>query len=93
MSDTFHSQRTALFPWDMAGGSSSVSAREGGIQLHTNDGMSVEHADARLRGSSASRRGSSLPSLPGNLQAVAGSPAVILPTIQSDDDFVFNGAP
>ena len=74
----------------MAGGSSSASGREGGIQLPTNDRISVEHADARLRGSSASRRGSSLPSLP-NLGV--GSPAVILPTIQSDDDFVFDGTP
>lgn len=60
--------------------------------MPTNDGMSVEHADARLRGSSASRRGSSVPSLP-NPQASVGSPAVILPTIRSDDDFVFDGAP
>lgn len=93
VSDTFHSQRSALFPWDMAGGSSSVSARDEGVQLPTNDRMSVELADAKLRGSSASRRGSSLPSLPGNLQAGVGSPAVILPTFQSDDDFLFDGAP
>ncbi|KAG8219803.1 hypothetical protein J3R82DRAFT_776 [Butyriboletus roseoflavus] len=90
VSDTFHSQRSALFPWDMAGSSSSISAREGGIQQLTSDRMSVEHADARLRGSSASRRGSSLPSLPGNLQAGVGSPAVMLPMIQSDDDFIFD---
>ena len=91
VSDTFHSQRSALFPWDMAGSSSSVSARGGRTQLPSNDRMSVEHADARLRGSSASRRGSSLPSIP-SLQAGIGSPAVIPPTIQSDDDFVFDGA-
>lgn len=77
----------------MAGSSSSVAAREGGTQLLTSDRISVEHADARLRESSASRRGSSLPSLPGNLQAGVGSPApaVMLPMIQSDDDFIFDG--
>lgn len=90
VSDNFHSQRSALFPWDMVGSSPPISAQEGGIQ---HDRISIEHADARLRGSSASRRGSSLPSVPGNLQTSVGSPAVILPAIQSDDDFVFDGTP
>ncbi|KAG9314349.1 hypothetical protein JVU11DRAFT_5141 [Chiua virens] len=89
-SNTFHSQRSALFPWDMAGGSSSISARAGEMQLLSGDRMCVEQADARLRGSSASRRGSSLPSFPGNLQAGIGSPAVISRVVQSDDDFVFD---
>ncbi|KAF8140272.1 hypothetical protein EV363DRAFT_1152517 [Boletus edulis] len=87
--DTFHSQRSALFPWDMAGASSSVSAREGGIQLPINNRLSVDHADARLRGSSVSQRGSSLLSFP-NPQSGVESPAVILPAIQSDDDFIFD---
>lgn len=90
ISDNLYSQRSALFPWDMAGSSSSISAREGGVKY---DRISVEHADVRLRGSSASRRGSSLPSVPGNPQTSVGSPAVILPAIQSDDDFVFDGTP
>lgn len=91
ISDTFHSQRSALFPWDMAGSSSSIFVREGGAHQLISDRMSVEHADARLRGSSASRRGSSLPSHHGSLQAGLESPAMILPAIQSDDDFVFDG--
>ncbi|KAG2159848.1 uncharacterized protein EDB93DRAFT_1074203 [Suillus bovinus] len=82
------SQRSALFPWDNAGGSSSVS---GAVLLgrHSSDKISVDHAETRLRGSSLSRRGSSIPSQQGDVFGGAGgfsaSPQII------DDDFVFNG--
>lgn len=82
------SQRSALFPWDNAGGSSSVS---GAVFLgrHSSDKISVDHAETRLRGSSLSRRGSSIPSQQGDVFGGAGgflaSPQII------DDDFVFNG--
>lgn len=81
------SQRSALFPWDNAGGSSSVS---GAIFLgrQSSDKISVDHAETRLRGSSLSRRGSSIPSQQGDVFGGAGgfpaSPQII------DDDFVFN---
>lgn len=81
------SQRSALFPWDNAGGSSSVS---GAVLLgrQSSDKISVDHAETRLRGSSLSRRGSSIPSQQGDVfGGTAGlptSPQII------DDDFVFN---
>ncbi|KAG2366517.1 hypothetical protein BDR07DRAFT_1274033 [Suillus spraguei] len=82
------SQRSALFPWDNAGGSSSFS---GAVLLgrQSSDKISVDHAETRLRGSSLSRRGSSIPSQQGDILGGAGgfpaSPQII------DDDFVFNG--
>lgn len=81
------SQRSALFPWDNAGGSSSFS---GAVLLgrQSSDKISVDHAETRLRGSSLSRRGSSIPSQQGDILGGAGgfpaSPQII------DDDFVFN---
>lgn len=81
------SQRSALFPWDNAGGSSSIS----GVVLlgrQSSDKISVDHAETRLRGSSLSRRGSSIPSQQGDVFGGTGgfpaSPQII------DDDFVFN---
>ncbi|KAG2044865.1 hypothetical protein BDR03DRAFT_848367 [Suillus americanus] len=82
------SQRSALFPWDNAGGSSSVS---GAILLgrQSSDKISVDHAETRLRGSSLSRRGSSIPSQQGDVfGGAAGLPAS---PQMIDDDFVFNG--
>ncbi|KAG1825921.1 uncharacterized protein BJ212DRAFT_1475280 [Suillus subaureus] len=81
------SQRSALFPWDNAGGSSSVS---GAVLLgrQSSDKISVDHAETRMRGSSLSRRGSSIPSQQGDVfGGTAGLPAS--PQI-IDDDFVFN---
>ncbi|KAG1757590.1 Rec8 like protein-domain-containing protein [Suillus lakei] len=81
------SQRSALFPWDNAGGSSSVT---GAVQLgrQSSDKISVDHAETRLRGSSISRRGSSIPSQQGDTFGGTGvfpaSPQII------DDDFAFN---
>lgn len=82
------SQRSALFPWDNAGGSSSIS---GAVLLgrQSSDKISVDHAETRLRGSSLSRRGSSIPSQQGDVFGGTGgfpaSPQII------DDEFVFNG--
>ncbi|KAG1749976.1 Rec8 like protein-domain-containing protein [Suillus paluster] len=82
------SQRSALFPWDNAGGSSSAS---GVVPLgrQSSDKISVDHAETRLRGSSLSRRGSSLVSQQGDVfggthAIVNGSPQI------NDDDFVFD---
>ncbi|KIJ68466.1 hypothetical protein HYDPIDRAFT_24739 [Hydnomerulius pinastri MD-312] len=87
--ESLNSQRSALFPWDNAGNSSSVSGHAIGFRLRSSDRMTVDHADAKLRGSSLSRRGSSLPSAHGSLQAGIGSPAVVLRGSQLDDDFAF----
>ncbi|KAF7320350.1 RAD21/Rec8 N-terminal domain protein [Mycena kentingensis (nom. inval.)] len=51
------SQRSSLFPWDNAGGASSSA---GGFGPLGSDRISVDRADTKLRGASASRRESSL---------------------------------
>ncbi len=52
------SQRSSLFPWDNAGVFSSSSG--GGGLADGSDRISVDRADIRMRGSSVSRRESSL---------------------------------
>ncbi|KAF9229270.1 hypothetical protein BS17DRAFT_771250 [Gyrodon lividus] len=89
IADAMNSQRSALFPWDMAGNSSSVAGHGGGIR-RSSDRMSVDIADVRLRGSSLSRRGSSLPSAPGSLRPGLGSPTADLRGSQNDDDLAFD---
>ncbi|KIK78796.1 hypothetical protein PAXRUDRAFT_36561 [Paxillus rubicundulus Ve08.2h10] len=89
VADANISQRSALFPWDMAGNSSLVD-HGGGIRLGSSDRMSVEPADTRLRGSSLSRRVSSLPSAPGSLQPGMGSPAAVPRGSQIVDEFAFD---
>ncbi|KAH7883571.1 hypothetical protein F5I97DRAFT_1537861 [Phlebopus sp. FC_14] len=84
------SQRSSLFPWDNAGISSSVTGEALELNTRNFDVVNVDQADVRLRGSSASRRGSSLPSHPGSLQPGVGSPAVFLGSTQPDDDFAFD---
>ncbi|KAG0708845.1 hypothetical protein DFH29DRAFT_1075247 [Suillus ampliporus] len=85
------SQRSALFPWDNAGGSSSVS---GAVLLarQSSDKISFDHAETRLRGSSLSRRGSSLLSQQGDVFGGAGGfPAIVNGSPQmNDDDFAFD---
>ncbi|KAH7910942.1 Rec8 like protein-domain-containing protein [Hygrophoropsis aurantiaca] len=54
------SQRSALFPWDNAGNSSSVSGGMPGTNRKSSDRLSVDRAETRIRGSSFSRRGSSV---------------------------------
>ncbi|OJA21506.1 hypothetical protein AZE42_05106 [Rhizopogon vesiculosus] len=85
------SQRSALFPWDNAGVSSSVS---GAVPLgrHSSDKISVDHAETRMRGSSVSRRGSSLLSQHCEVFGGAGGfPAIINASPQiNDEEFVFN---
>jgi hypothetical protein len=85
------SQRSALFPWDNAGVSSSVS----GAVLQgrqSSDKISVDHAETRMRGSSVSRRGSSLLSQHGEVFGGAGG---FLGSIDAspqinDEEFLFN---
>lgn len=86
------SQRSALFPWDDAGASSSIS----GAVLQgrqSSDKISVDHAETRMRGSSVSRRGSSLLSQHGEVfGGTGGFPVIINESPQlNDEDFVFNG--
>ncbi|KAF8846367.1 hypothetical protein BDN67DRAFT_39579 [Paxillus ammoniavirescens] len=90
VADAVISQRSALFPWDMAGNSSSLVDHGGGIRLGSSDRMSVEPADTRLRGSSLSRRASSFPSAPGSLQPGIGSPVAVPRGSQIVDDFAFD---
>jgi meiotic recombination protein REC8, fungi type len=86
------SQRSALFPWDDAGASSSISGAV--LQGRQSSGkISVDHAETRMRGSSVSRRGSSLLSQHGEVFGGAGGfPVIINESPQlNDEDFVFNG--
>ncbi|KAJ3751978.1 hypothetical protein EV360DRAFT_56004 [Lentinula raphanica] len=84
------SQRSSLFPWDNAGAgpSSSVDGVGGG-----SDRISIDRAEVRIRGSSFSRRESSLPSQNGSIGIRGISPADIgirgSQTI--GEDFVFSG--
>ncbi|KAJ3779208.1 Rec8 like protein-domain-containing protein [Lentinula raphanica] len=86
------SQRSSLFPWDNAGAgpSSSVDGVGGG-----SDRISIDRAEVRIRGSSFSRRESSLPSQNGSIGIRGISPADIgirgSQTI--GEDFVFSVEP
>lgn len=67
------SQKSSLFPWDNAGGSSS----SGMFRMPGSDAnVLVDHVEIRMRGSSQSRRDSSLvPSQAGSLAGPSFSPA------------------
>lgn len=85
------SRRSALFPWDNAGVSTSASEQGGGFRPRSSDRISVDHAETRL-GPSLGRRESPLPSHPGSLRTDTGSPAIILRGSQVYEDFAFDGA-
>ncbi|RDB28700.1 hypothetical protein Hypma_015537 [Hypsizygus marmoreus] len=64
------SQKSSLFPWDNAGGSSS----SGAFGMPGSDEIRAEHVEIRLRGSSHSRRDSSL--VPSQVGSFAGGPGL-----------------
>ncbi|KAF8078636.1 Rec8 like protein-domain-containing protein [Lyophyllum atratum] len=67
----FGSQKSSLFPWDNAGGSSS-SGMYGPGMPGSDTNLHVDHVEIRLRGSSRSRRDSSL--VPSQMGSLAGGP-------------------
>jgi meiotic recombination protein REC8, fungi type len=82
--DLFESQKSSLFPWDNAGMSSSSGApgMPGSDQIH------VDPVELKLRGSSQSRRSSSL--IPSQVGIAEGfSPAPIRQSSQAPEDYVF----
>lgn len=84
------SQKSSLFPWDNAGGSSSTE----GFGMPGSDHIHIDHVDVRIRGSSLGRRDSSL--VPSQLESLVGgsgfSPAPIRKDFQTlGDDYAFEG--
>ncbi|KAG6890416.1 hypothetical protein C0995_008770 [Termitomyces sp. Mi166 len=84
------SQKSSMFPWDNAGGSSS----SGVFGMPESDHNTLlDHVEVRMRGSSQSRRDSSLvPSQVGSLMGGLGfSPAGIKRPQVLDEDYAFEG--
>ncbi|KAJ7038216.1 Rec8 like protein-domain-containing protein [Mycena alexandri] len=83
------SQRSSLFPWDNAGGGSSSGPEVGPMG---SDRISVDRADVRMRGSSLSRRESSLvPSQNGSaLDALEFSPRLAKSSQALGEDYAFD---
>lgn len=84
------SQKSSMFPWDNAGGSSS----SGAFGMPESDhNIPLDYIDMRLRGSSQSRRDSSLvPSHGGSLTGGPGfSPAGVKRPEVFDEDYAFEG--
>ena len=84
--DLFASQKTSLFPWDNAG----LSSSSGVPRMPATDPIHVDSVELKLRGSSQSRRSSSLiPSQVGTM-AEGYSPAPIGQSSQVlPEDYVF----
>ncbi|KAG6868589.1 hypothetical protein C0993_000615 [Termitomyces sp. T159_Od127] len=84
------SQKSSMFPWDNAGGSSSSGAF--GI-AESDHNTPLDFIDTRIRGSSQSRRDSSLvPSQGGSLTGDPGlSPAGVKKSQVLDEDYAFEG--
>ncbi|KAJ7492632.1 Rec8 like protein-domain-containing protein [Mycena latifolia] len=82
------SQRSSLFPWDNAGGGSSSAAGGGPMG---SDRISVDRAEVRMRGSSLSRRESSLiPSQGGSgMDALEFSPGFGKSSQAVEEDYAF----
>lgn len=79
------SQKSSLLPWDNAGIGSSSSVAGG---TFGSDNIPVDHVEIKMRGSSMSRRGSSLaPSLPPG-SGPGLSPAPLGVVHASDDDIM-----
>ncbi|KAJ7169912.1 Rec8 like protein-domain-containing protein [Mycena filopes] len=83
------SQRSSLFPWDNAGGGSSSGPEFGPMG---SDRISVDRADVTMRGSSLSRRESSLvPSQTGSaLDALEFSPGFAKSSQALGEDYAFD---
>ncbi|KAF7347844.1 RNA cytidine acetyltransferase [Mycena venus] len=83
------SQRSSLFPWDNAGGGSSSDPEIGPMG---SDRVSVDRADIRMRGSSLSRRDSSLvPSQSGSvLDGLEFSPGFAKSSQALGEDYAFD---
>jgi len=83
------SQRSSLFPWDNAGGGSSSAAEFGPMG---SDRISVDRADIRMRGSSLTRRDSSLaPSQSGSaLDGLEFSPGFAKSSQALGEDYAFD---
>jgi hypothetical protein len=84
--DLFGSQRSSLFPWDNAGMNSSSSAPG----MPGSDQIYVDPVELKLRGSSQSRRSSSL--IPSQIGSIAEgfSPAPLRQSSQAlPEDYVF----
>ncbi|KAJ7786295.1 Rec8 like protein-domain-containing protein [Mycena metata] len=86
---TSGSQRSSLFPWDNAGGGSSSGPEVGPMG---SDRISVDRADVRMRGSSLSRRESSLvPSQNGSaLDGLEFSPGFAKSSQALGEDYAFD---
>lgn len=89
------SQRSALFPWDNAGASSSVSGLGLGPVGMGSDEISVDHVEVKMRGSSASARSgrasSVLPSRMGSIGGIPASPGTLGQGFNLvDEDFIFD---
>ncbi|KAG6898111.1 hypothetical protein C0992_005438 [Termitomyces sp. T32_za158] len=84
------SQKSSMFPWDNAGGSSSSGAFAIAESDHN---MPLDYIDTRMRGSSQSRRESSLvPSQGGSFTGGPGlSPAGLKRPQVLDEDYAFQG--
>lgn len=83
------SQRSSLFPWDNAGGSTS----SGAFEMPGSNDLHIDAVEVRLRGSSQSHRDSSLiPSQAGSLAGGPGfSPAPIRRGSYLGEDYAFDG--
>ncbi|KAH7930949.1 hypothetical protein BV22DRAFT_1101346 [Leucogyrophana mollusca] len=92
LQNSLGSQPSALFPWDNAGNSSSVSGKAAGFSCQSSDKLNIDHAEIRVRGSSLSRRGSSI--APSQASFPGGSPPTVAKGSQlNEEDFVFDVPP
>ncbi|KAF8898747.1 hypothetical protein BD779DRAFT_1666537 [Infundibulicybe gibba] len=85
------SQKSSLFPWDHAGAANSSSV--GNIGFLGSDNMQVDQAEIKLRGSSQSRRESSL--VGSQMGSILGGVGLSPATVRADsqglgEDYVFD---